>query len=126
LPEFDNAGISSTSGEVPTSIEKMAANAAAFSRALGLAKMDVLGFSLGGLVAQMLAATEPALVRRVILVGTGPQAGEGMATTLTPEAQAVFGATYANPDDVWLGVFFTPSEASQTAGRAFLKRFRLR
>ncbi len=68
---------------------------------------------------------EPGLVRRLILVGTGPRGGEGMAT-LMPEAQAVFGATYANPDEVWLGVFFTPSEASQAAGRAFLKRFRLR
>jgi pimeloyl-ACP methyl ester carboxylesterase len=46
--------------------------------------------------------------------------------TLTREAQAVFGSTYANPDELWLGVFFTPTEASQAAGRAFLKRFRLR
>ncbi len=59
------------------------------------------------------------------MVGTGPRSGEGMAT-LTPEAQAVFGATYANPDDMWLGVFFTPTETSQAAGREFLKRFRLR
>jgi pimeloyl-ACP methyl ester carboxylesterase len=122
---FNNAGISSTSGEVPNSVEEMAANAAAFITALGLATVDVLGFSLGGLVAQELTRRNPALVRRLILVGTGPRGGEGMAT-LTPEAQAVFGATYANPDDVWLGVFFTPSEASQAAGRAFLKRFRLR
>jgi hypothetical protein len=42
--------------------------------------------------------------------------------TLTPEAQAVFGATYANPDELWLGVFFTPTEASQAAGRALLRR----
>src|SRR2546430_1470499 len=52
---FDNAGISSSSGEVPNSIEEMAANAAAFIKALGLAQVDVLGFSLGGLVAQELA-----------------------------------------------------------------------
>jgi pimeloyl-ACP methyl ester carboxylesterase len=122
---FDNAGISPTSGEVPTSVEEMAANAAAFIRALGLAKVDVLGFSLGGFVAQALTLAYPSLVRRLILVGTGPRGGEGMAT-LTREAQAVFGATYANPDEVWLGVFFTPTEASQAAGRAFLKRFRLR
>jgi pimeloyl-ACP methyl ester carboxylesterase len=122
---FNNAGISSTSGDVPASVEEMAANAAAFIRALGLAKVDVLGFSLGGFVAQALTVAEPGLVRRLILVGTGPRGGEGMAT-LMPEAQAVFGATYANPDEVWLGVFFTPSEASQAAGRAFLKRFRLR
>jgi pimeloyl-ACP methyl ester carboxylesterase len=122
---FDNAGISPTSGEVPTSVEEMAANAAAFVKALGLAKVDVLGFSLGGFVAQALTLAYPSLVRRLILVGTGPRGGEGMAT-LTREAQAVFGATYANPDEVWLGVFFTPTEASQAAGRAFLKRFRLR
>jgi pimeloyl-ACP methyl ester carboxylesterase len=122
---FNNAGISSTSGEVPASVEEMAANAAAFIKALGLAKVDVLGFSLGGLVAQALAIADPSLVRRLILVGTGPRGGEGMAT-LTPEAQAVFGATYANPDELWLGVFFTPTAASQAAGRAFLKRFRLR
>jgi pimeloyl-ACP methyl ester carboxylesterase len=122
---FNNAGISSTSGEVPASVEEMAANAAAFIEALGLAKVDVLGFSLGGLVAQALTAATPDLVRRLILVGTGPRGGEGMAT-LTPEAQAVFGAAYANPDELWLRVFFTPTEASQAAGRAFLKRFRLR
>jgi pimeloyl-ACP methyl ester carboxylesterase len=122
---FNNAGISSTSGEVPTSIEEMASNAVAFVQALGLPKVDVLGFSLGGFVAQAIAFSEPRLVRRLILLGTGPRGGNGMAT-LTPEAQAVFSATYKNPDDVWLGVFFTPTEASQAAGRAFLRRFRLR
>ncbi len=122
---FNNAGVSSTSGEVPNSVEDMASNAAAFIRALGLAKADILGFSLGGLVAQALAVGAPDLVRRLILVGTGPRGGEGMAS-LTPEAQAIFGAEYTNPDEVWLGAFFTPSERSQAAGRAFLKRFRLR
>jgi pimeloyl-ACP methyl ester carboxylesterase len=122
---FNNAGISSTSGEVPTSIEEMAANAAAFIKALGLMEVDVLGFSLGGLVAQELAITEPKLIRRLVLVGTGPRSGEGMGS-LTPEAQQVFGATYENPDELWLGVFFTPSERSQAAGREYLKRFRIR
>lgn len=122
---FNNAGISSSSGEVPNSIEKMAANAAAFIKALGLRQVDVLGFSLGGLVAQELALAEPALVRRLILVGTGPRSGEGMAS-LTPEAQEIFGATYDEPDHLWLRVFFTPSQASQAAGHAYLKRFRQR
>jgi pimeloyl-ACP methyl ester carboxylesterase len=122
---FDNAGISSSSGEVPNSIEEMAANAAAFIKALGLTRVDVLGFSLGGLVAQTLALAEPKLVRRLILVGTGPRSGEGMAS-LTPEAQQIFGARYGEPDHLWLKVFFTPSEASQAAGRAYLKRFRRR
>ncbi|SAL57996.1 alpha/beta hydrolase [Caballeronia cordobensis] len=122
---FNNAGISSSSGTVPESIEEMAANAAAFIEALDLKQIDVLGFSMGGLIAQELAITKPQLVRRVILVGTGPRSGEGMVT-LTPEAQEIFGASYANPDDLWLRVHFSPSEASQAAGRGFVERFRLR
>ncbi|MFC4527039.1 alpha/beta hydrolase [Dyella halodurans] len=122
---FDNAGIGGSSGDVPTSIEGMAANAAAFVKALGLSQVDVLGFSLGGLVAQALTQAEPQLVRKLVLVGTGPRSGEGM-DSLTPEAQVIFGATYDEPDHLWLKVFFTDSEASQRAGRAFLKRFRAR
>jgi pimeloyl-ACP methyl ester carboxylesterase len=122
---FNNAGISSTSGDVPNSVEGMAANAAAFVRALGLSKVDVLGFSLGGLVAQTMTLSEPDLIRRLVLVGTGPRSGEGMSS-LTPEAQEIFGASYEKPDDLWLSVFFTRSESSQAAGRKFLERFRLR
>ena len=122
---FNNAGISSTSGEVPQSIEEMAANAAAFIKALGLTQVDVLGFSMGGLIAQELALADPQLVRRLILVGTGPRSGEGMAS-LTPEAQEIFGATYEEPDHLWLRVHFSPSDASQAAGRKFLQRFRER
>jgi pimeloyl-ACP methyl ester carboxylesterase len=122
---FDNAGISSSSGEVPTSVEGMAANAIAFIKALGLSQVDLLGFSLGGLVAQEVTLAAPELVRRLVLVGTGPRSGEGMAS-LTPEAEKIFGATYNPPENLWLSVFFTPSESSQEAGRAFLKRFRLR
>jgi pimeloyl-ACP methyl ester carboxylesterase len=122
---FNNAGVSSSSGEVPTSIEGMATNAIAFINALGLSMVDALGFSIGGLVAQEIAGQAPSLVRKLILVGTGPRGGEGMAS-LTPEAQLIFGATYEEPDHLWLAVHFTKSEASQAAGREFLKRFRLR
>lgn len=122
---FNNAGISSSSGTVPESIEEMAANAAAFIEALGLKQVDVLGFSMGGLIAQALAIAKPQLVRKLILVGTGPRSGEGMAS-LTPEAQEIFGASYDEPDHLWLRVHFSPSASSQAAGHAFLKRFRLR
>jgi pimeloyl-ACP methyl ester carboxylesterase len=122
---FNNAGISNSSGQVPTSIEGMAANAIAFIGALGLSEVDVLGFSIGGFVAQEIAGQAPGLVRKLILVGTGPRGGEGMAS-LTPEAQQIFGASYQEPDQLWLAVHFTRSEASQVAGRDFLKRFRLR
>src|SRR5207248_1858469 len=103
----------------------MAANAVSFIKALGLPKVDVLGFSIGGFVAQEITLQAPDLVRRLVLVGTGPRSGEGMAT-LTPEAQEIFGATYDEPDHLWLRVHFTRSEKSQAAGRDFLKRFRAR
>jgi len=122
---FNNAGVSSSSGEVPTSCEQMGTNAVSFIKALGLPKVDVLGFSIGGFVAQEITLQAPDLVRRLVLVGTGPRSGEGMAT-LTPEAQEIFGATYDKPDHLWLRVHFTRSEKSQAAGREFLKRFRLR
>src|SRR6266446_440889 len=122
---FNNAGVSSSSGEMPTRIEKMGANAVAFIKALGLTTVDVLGFSIGGFVVQEIALEAPDLVRRLVLVGTGPRGGEGMASR-TPEAQQIFGATYDPPDEIWLSVHFTQSSASQAAGREFLKRFRRR
>src|ERR1700736_6467002 len=90
---FNNAGVSNSSGQVPTSIEGMAANAVAFIGGVGLSKVDVLGFSIGGFVAQEIAGQAPGLVRKLILVGTGPRGGEGMAN-LKPEAQQIFGASY--------------------------------
>ncbi len=122
---FNNAGISNSSGEVPTTFEEMGANTIAFIKALGLRQVDVLGFSIGGFVAQEITLQARELVRRLVLLGTGPRGGENMAT-LTPEAQQIFGARYDEPDHLWLKVFFTPSEVSQAAGRAYLKRFRTR
>jgi pimeloyl-ACP methyl ester carboxylesterase len=122
---FNNAGISSSSGEVPPSFSEMGANAVAFIKALGLAQVDMLGFSIGGFVAQEITLAAPDLVRRLVLVGTAPRGGEGMEGG-TPEGNRIFSASYDPPDDLWLSVFFTPSAASQAAGREFLKRFRLR
>src|SRR5580700_11273697 len=122
---FDNAGVSSSSGDVPGSVAEMGANAIAFIKALGLRQVDVLGFSIGGLVAQEIALQAPDLVRRLVLVGTGPRSGESMDTG-TPEGNQIFSASYERPDDLWLRVHFTPSEVSQAAGRKFLQRLRLR
>src|ERR1700682_3406798 len=122
---FNNAGVSSSSGEVPTTFEQMGANAVAFSRALGLNKADVLGFSIGGMLAQEIALQAPDLVRKLILVGTGPRGGEGMAS-MTQVAKRIFGAPYDPPEYVWLAVLFSPSQAGQAAGKEFLKRKHLR
>src|SRR6202521_5381370 len=122
---FNNAGVASSTGEVPTSFAGMAKNAEAFVDGLGLTKVDLLGFSIGGMVAQQITLDRPELIRKLILVGTAPRnhdAGDGQGH-ITPETAAIFGATYDPPENLWLKVFFTDSEKSQAAGRAFLKRY---
>jgi pimeloyl-ACP methyl ester carboxylesterase len=83
----------------------MGTNAVSFIRAIRLPKFDVLGFSIGGFIAQEITRQAPNLVRRLVLVGTGPRSGEGTAT-LPPEAQEIFGASYDEPDQLWLRVHF--------------------
>jgi len=117
---FNNAGVASSGGEPADTVEGMAAHATRFIEALGFESVDILGFSLGGFVAQQLALDRPDVVRRVILAGTGPQGGEGMAT-FTPEVARA--ATRPEPTaESFLFLFFTPSETSQIAGKAFLQR----
>jgi pimeloyl-ACP methyl ester carboxylesterase len=115
---FDNAGIAGSSGEVPPSIPQMGANAIAFIRAIGLSKVDVLGFSIGGMVSQEIALQAPDLVRKLILVGTGPR-GADMSASKFAE---IFAATYDPPEHLWLAVHFSPSTSGQAAGLAFLER----
>ncbi len=117
---FDNAGVASSGGEVPQTFAEMAKNAGVFIDALGLAKVDVLGFSIGSMIAQMIAHERPDLVRKLVIVGSGPRNGDGIP--LTPESQAIFTNKYGNLDDFWIDGFFTASAKSQAAGRAFLKR----
>lgn len=122
---FNNAGVASSTGEVPATFAGMATNAEAFIDALHLKQVDLLGFSIGGMVAQQLTLDRPELVRKLILVGTAPRnhdAGGGQGY-LTPETASIFGATYNPPEHLWLRVFFTDSESSQNAGRDFLRRY---
>jgi pimeloyl-ACP methyl ester carboxylesterase len=122
---FNNAGVASSSGEVPSTFAAMAKNAEAFIDALGLMKIDLLGFSIGGMVAQQIVVDRPELIRKLILVGSAPRnhdAGDGQGH-ITPETAQVFGASYNPPENLWLKVFFTDSEKSQAAGREFLKRY---
>ena len=119
---FNNAGVSSSSGKVPASFREMGANAIGFIKALGLGKVDVLGFSIGGMVAQEITAQAPELVRRLILVGTGPR-GADMSTSRSAE---IFAGAYDPPEHLWLAVHFSPSPSGRAAGLAFLKRKLLR
>jgi pimeloyl-ACP methyl ester carboxylesterase len=100
----------------------MGANAIAFIKALGLTKVDVLGFSIGGMVTQEIAVQAPDLARRLILVGTGPRG----ADMLTSKSAEIFAGAYDPPEHLWLAVHFSPSPSSRAAGLAFLKRKLLR
>jgi len=99
---FDNAGVSSSSGEVPTTFEQMGANAVAFSRALGVNKVDVLGFSIGGMVAQEITLQAPDLVRRLIVDGAGPRGGQGMELTYQATRRLSGAHPHDLPDSIWL------------------------
>jgi pimeloyl-ACP methyl ester carboxylesterase len=103
----------------------MARDAASLVDALGLGRVDLFGFSMGGFVAQQIAVDRPDLVRRLILVGTGPRGGDGMAQ-LAPDVAPLFGEVHDPQDLMWLPIFFSPSESSQAAGRRFLERIRAR
>ena len=118
---FDNAGVGRSTGQTPDNIAAMAGDAVDFIQLLGLSKIDLLGFSLGGCIAQLIAAEHAQLVRKLILVGTAPKGGEEHLLAVLQEA---FSQTDA--PDPRLPLFFTTSSASQSAGLAFLKRAKAR
>jgi pimeloyl-ACP methyl ester carboxylesterase len=117
---FDNAGVASSGGETPGTVAEMARDAQAFCDALGLKKVNAVGFSLGGMIAQQMALDQPDRVERMILMGTGPRGGEGMTfTELSADERA-------DPVAFLLAAFFSSSEASQASGRAYLDRLAAR
>ena len=119
---FDNAGVGRSSGAVPPSIEAMAGHVLAFLDALNITACDVLGFSLGGMIAQQMALERPSLIRRLILVGTAPRGGEDIMHVERPPLSPLF------QDPLLAGLtrlqklFFAPSATSQAAGAAFIAR----
>ena len=121
----DNAGVGFSTGEAPETVAGMARDAASLIDALGLERVDLFGFSMGGYVAQQIVVDRPELVRRVVLVGTAPRGGEGVGQ-LDPDVAPLFSTAYEPQDLMWLPIFFSPSGKSQAAGRAFLERIRER
>ena len=122
---FDNAGVASSSGTVPGTIEAMARDAITFIDALGLNTVDLVGHSMGGLVAQEVALGRPDLVRRLVLVGTGPRGGEGLGA-LPAWVAELFTRKYERQEDMWLPILFAPTGSSQAAGRAYIERITAR
>jgi pimeloyl-ACP methyl ester carboxylesterase len=121
---FDNAGVGGSTGSVPRTVTAMAHDALSFIDALELREIDVLGFSLGGYIAQELVLIRPRLVRRLVLAGTGPQGGEDMHG-FTDE---IFehGSHDQPGEEDFLTLFFARSETSIAKGREFLQRISTR
>lgn len=122
---FDNRGVGASQGRTPRSVEAMARDAIAFVRALGLEHVDLFGFSLGGFVAQVVAAREPALVRRMVLAGTGPAGGVGIdkVTSVTIADSVRAALRFRDPKH---HLFFTGTANGHGAARAFLARLKER
>lgn len=122
---FDNAGIGRSTGKVPEIIPEMARHALVFLDALDLTRVDLLGFSLGGMVAQEVALARPSLVRRMVLVGTGPEGGEDIMHIDSPNLKNIFNSNLPAPQKL-VKLFFAPSASSQAAGEAFITRLSAR
>jgi len=118
---FDNRGIGATGGKVPHTIAAMAADAAAFIRTLGHEQVDVLGFSLGGGVAQELTLRNPDLVRRLILTGTGHRGGGGLT-----KMPLIVGGAYTKAALTRLDprqfLFFNRNAVGKRAGDEYMAR----
>jgi pimeloyl-ACP methyl ester carboxylesterase len=117
---FDNAGVGGSTSTTPGTIGQMARDAIAFLTALDISQADLLGFSIGSFVAQEIALTRPALVRRLILASSAPQGAAGMHGW-APEVIGAVGTPHTTPEG-YLSVFFTPSSASKQAGGEALRR----
>ena len=119
---FESAGIGRSTGKVPDTIAGMAKHAFDFLDGLGLKTCDVLGFSLGGMVAQQMAQDRPSIFRRMILVGTAPRGGEDIMHVDKPSLAKYLGDPKLQGYEVLQKIFFAPTELSQTAGTAFIDR----
>ncbi len=116
----DNAGVAGSSGTTPNTVEEMAHDALAFLDALNTTRYDLLGFSLGGFVAQEIALRRPWQPRRLVLAGTGPQGGHDMHL-FTPTVLEIALKNTSSTEDI-LTLFFETTASSRAAGTAFLER----
>jgi pimeloyl-ACP methyl ester carboxylesterase len=119
---FESAGLGRSTGKVPDTVAGMAKHALAFLDGLGLKSCDVLGFSLGGMVAQQMAQDRPSIFRRMILVGTAPRGGEDITHLDKPSLAKYLSDPNLQGYGVLQKIFFAPTESSQMAGAAFIER----
>ena len=122
---FDNTGVGLSSGQVPGTIKEMAEDAIDFIKALGFKQIDILSFSMGGMIAQELLELEPTLIRKVILTGTGPRGGKGIENVTKISNQDLVRAIFTLKD-VKTYLFFTRTLNGKRKAKEFLARIKER
>lgn len=122
---FDNRGIGASSGSPANSMEQMADDAITFIKAKGLTQVDLLGFSMGGMVAQEIVLKEPQLIRKMIVAGTGPAGGEGISSVSGVTFYDMLRGFFTGQDAKQF-LFFTRTPGGIEAGKAFLERLKER
>jgi pimeloyl-ACP methyl ester carboxylesterase len=122
---FDNRGVGASTGTVPDTVESMADDAYAFITALGFTAVDILSFSLGGMVAQALVLKHPELVRKLILTGTGPAGGTGIDKVAGTTYFDTLRATLTGKDPKEF-LFFNRDDVGKRAACAFVQRLKER
>lgn len=118
---FDQLGVGGSSGAVPATIEEAAADAHTFIRAMGHDLVDVLSFSMGGMIAQDLVIEHPELVRRLVLTGTGPRGGKDIDQVARTTCYDILRATLTRSDPKEF-LFFQRDAAGKRAGKDFIAR----
>jgi pimeloyl-ACP methyl ester carboxylesterase len=116
----DYPGVGSSTGDPSSTIASTARQMIALITALGFDEIDLLGFSIGGFVAQEIALVRPSLLRRLILAATGPKGAPGMHGWRDDIAEAARGES--KPENL-LYIMFAHTETSQAKGMEFLNRF---
>jgi pimeloyl-ACP methyl ester carboxylesterase len=118
---FDYRGVGATTGKQGTSLPDMAKDAIAFIHALGFKQVDIVAFSMGGMISQEVLLIEPNLVRKLILAGTGPRGGEGISAVVGLTYKDIIKAILTFRDPKFY-LFFTQNKVGKAAAKSFLKR----
>ena len=119
---FDNKGVASSKGTTPNNVQEMANDAIDFIKAMKFTKVNIMGFSMGGFVAQRIVLTQPALIDKIILADSGPKGAIGLANL----PNIIASTAGLSPEESYLKFGFTDSQKSIAAGKASFARVNLR
>ncbi|KAF1942361.1 alpha/beta-hydrolase [Clathrospora elynae] len=122
---FDNAGVGNSEGTIQDTLQESGATVVDFLASIGVRKADIVGFSMGGMIAQTIAVEHPEVVNKIVLAGTQSSYTEGIIAA-DPEHMQIVAAGNGPTEDEIIKLFFYPSETSKALGHAWWKRIQER